>query len=425
MRLQVIDPHVNFACSSCTRCCDQPWRTIVEPDKVAALDAVDWGSEFPQLAGRALYRRVRVGQQTVYELTKSSGNRCIFLADDGLCIIHKKLGYDAKPHMCKQFPFFAARAWDADYVSANFGCKAVQRGKGPALTQQQADVERLVPRAPGPANPDAPILLAPGRTAAQPVARSLLNLLAAQLADEWAGALSDRLAHALATLEAAIALPAESLAAAVARGDFAPRPAPQRYEPLASPAAAPLPARFLLAATLFPDTLPPDSTADAGFFKRMTLVPKLMALTRLRGGYASRLVGRNVRVDAVLERAADVRLTPEASRLLARYLQSRLWQQFPSGTRLPVFAGLHQHIVDLNAVQFYALACAAPGATRLDVDVVEHALMLVEFHLANQPRLYQQVLQRWLRHALASPEVAWLSLRMSRLAPSAAPQPAG
>jgi Fe-S-cluster containining protein len=422
MRLQVIDPNVNFSCSSCTRCCDQPWRTIVEPEKLAALEAVDWGAEFPQLAGRPFYRRVRVGRQTVFELSKSAGNRCIFLADDGLCIIHKKLGYDAKPHMCKQFPFFAARAWDADYVSANFGCKAVQRGMGPPLVQQRADIERLVPRTAGSANSDAHVLLAPGCAAPQSAARALLNHLAAQLGDAGAGALTDRLARVLAALETATAMPADRLADAAARGDFGPPPGPARYEPLASPATAPLPARFLLAATLFPDTLPPDSTADAGLLKRMTLVPKLMALTRLHGGYASRLLGRNVRVDAVLERAADVRLTLDATNLLVRYLQSRLWQQFPGGTRLPVFAGLHQHIIDLNAVLFYALAGAAPGARELDRDRVEHALMLVEFHLANQPRLYQQVLQRWLRSALASPEVAWFSLRMSRLAPAAAPQ---
>lgn len=421
MRLQVIDPHVNFSCSSCTRCCDQPWRTIVEPEKLPALEAVDWGAEFPHLAGRPFYRRVRVGQQTVFELTKSTGNRCIFLADDGLCIIHKKLGYDAKPHMCKQFPFFAARAWDADYVSANFGCKAVQRGKGAPLTQQRADIERLVPRTPGPADSHAPVLLAPGHTAPQPVARALLDCLASQLADEGAGTLADRIALVLATLQAAIATPADLLADAIDRRRLAAPPDPSQYEPFASPAAAPLPARFLLAATLFPDTLPPDSTADAGFFRRMTLVPKLMALTRLRGGYASRLLGRNVRVDAVLERAGDVRLTPEATALLVRYLQSRLWQQFPSGTRLPVLAGLHQHIIDLNAVLFYALAGAAPGATLLDHERIEHGLTLVEFHLANQPRLYQQVLQRWLRDALASPDVAWSSLRMSRLARAAAP----
>src|SRR5262245_47288116 len=138
MRLQVIDPKLNFDCQACTRCCDQPWRTVIEPERAAALDGVDWGAEFPALRGKQLYRKARAGDRDVLELGKGEGTRCIFLDHDNLCIIHKKLGYDAKPAMCKQFPFFPARAWDADYVSANYGCKAVQNRAGPPATGQAA-----------------------------------------------------------------------------------------------------------------------------------------------------------------------------------------------------------------------------------------------------------------------------------------------
>lgn len=417
VRLQVIDPAVHFECSRCTRCCDQPWRTVIEPDKAAALDGVDWGAEYPALAGRELYRAVRQGKQTVLELAKGTGTRCIFLDDDNLCIIHKKLGYEAKPQMCKQFPFFPARAWDADYVSANFGCKAVQEGYGPPLVEQAEVIGRTVRLTDKPANTEAAVLLTRTAGVPQVAARALLERLGSILVADGEASIVSRLAEALATLERATEIEARELEEAVRSGAVTAEPNPELCEPFASAADAPMPSRFLFAATLFPDTLPPDTSGDLGLIRRMALVPKLFALARMQGVYASRLLGRNVRIDEVLHRPADTTMTPEATALLGRYLRSRLWQQFPGGTQLPIFSAVHQHILDINAVVFYACAAReAEGDASLDLPAVQHALMLVEFHLANQPRLFNQALRNWLRASLAAPALAWASLRMIRCA---------
>lgn len=427
MRLQVIDPTVNFDCKGCTRCCDQPWHTLIEPEKLAALDGVDWAAAFPDMAGKTLYRKSKRGAQTVYELGKGEGTRCVFLDADGLCRIHKKLGYEAKPAMCRQFPFFAARAWDADYVSANYGCKAVQERAGRPLSQQAEEVRATVPLHETPVKPDAPFLLAAGVQVPPDAARALLEYLGKIVDGGWIGSgsglaappdsLAPRLAAMLAVVEQAAQIEPARLRAALEAGEFAPTVAPERYAPFASATHAPMPCRFLFAATLFPDTLPPDSPATLGFFRRLTLVPRLMSLTRMRGGYASRLLKRNIRVDELLDRAADVPLTPDAAALLGRYLRSRLWQRFPGGTRLPLLSAVHQHILDLNAVVFYGLAEMRDAAkTCLDLPTVQRALMHVEFHLANQRRLYEHTLKGWLRQALATPALAWASLRMLRCA---------
>jgi hypothetical protein len=98
-----------------------------------------------------------------------------------------------------------------------------------------------------------------------------------------------------------------------------------------------------------------------------------------------------------------------------------MWQRFPGGTKLPLYSAIHQHILDVNAVIFYGVAGAIDADKDcIDREIVEHALMLVEFHLANQSRLYDQVLKGWLRGWLASPAIAWASLRMIRTANHAA-----
>jgi hypothetical protein len=171
--------------------------------------------------------------------------------------------------------------------------------------------------------------------------------------------------------------------------------------------------RFLFAATLFPDTLPVDSTANLGFLRRLTLVPRLMALSRLSGTYASRLLGRNVAIARVLDAPVGGGLEPEATALLKRYYRSRIWQRFPAGTRMPILAGIHQHILDLNAILFFARALAMDRpAGRLAVDHVARALTLVEFHLSNQTRLHEHTLKGWLRAQLQDPSAAFASLRL-------------
>lgn len=416
MRLQVIDPTVNFSCSGCAHCCEQPWHTTIETERLPAIDAVDWGAEFPALAGKTLYRTVRENGKTVHQLAKGEGVRCIFLDADNLCMIHKKLGFAAKPHMCQQFPFIPARAWDADYVSANYGCKAVQEQHGKRMTEQADEIAATVRISQRPANAEAPIPLTPTVSVRQPAARALMNAIGEHFVDPTAGTIVDRFAAAMHVLDRAVSLGPAGAADAIEAGELRPERPVESVSSLDTPAAAPMASRFLFAATLFPDTLPPDTRDKLGFIGRLSLVPKLMALAKMRGVYPSRLLGRNVKIEDVMDESTARPMSDEATALLGRYLQSRMWQQFPGGTQLPVVSAMHQHILDVCAVTFYARAeVRETGAEALTLPIIQKALMLVEFHLANQSRLYTQVLRGWLKTNLSASPLAWASLRMIRL----------
>ncbi|MCZ6682842.1 MAG: hypothetical protein O7B26_06635, partial [Planctomycetota bacterium] len=185
---------------------------------------------------------------------------------------------------------------------------------------------------------------------------------------------------------------------------------------------APMPIRFLFAATLYPDTVPADAGSRMGLFKKLSLVPKLMSLAQMSGSYASRVLGRNVAVREVLEHEVAPELEAEASALLLRYFRSRFWQRTMVGTRLPIVGGVHQHVQDLNAIIFLARAEAqASGERRLSAALVRRALTAVEFHLANQPRLHEQTLKGRLRSQLCDPELAMQSLRLMSPARAGSP----
>jgi Fe-S-cluster containining protein len=424
MQLQVLDESVRFSCGSCTRCCDQPWRTLIEPDKAAALDAHDW-SGYPQLTGRTLYTKPKGSSETLYELAKGEGTRCVFLDTDGLCIVHKELGAEAKPHMCRQFPYLPARTWVDDRISVNFGCPSVQDAHGVTLAEQRDEIAELVPLTTRDPKPDAPVAF-DATLRLTPAENDALFERAVALFDPQTDEdLWTRFADLVALLAAvgdtkrnAQDDPSSDRLVTLLRSNerLPNTPDVPEIRAFEHPSQAPMPVRFLFAATLYPDTVPADATTRLGFGRRLTLIPKLFALARLSGGYASRLLGRNVSIDDVVEHEVADKLAPAGRDLLVRYFQSRLWQRFLAGTRLTVLAGIHQHICDLNAVVFLARAEAlARGTTRLTEEIVHEALTRVEFHLANQSRLWDQTLKGWLRTQLRNPALAAASLRLMAL----------
>jgi len=432
MQPQNLDESVRFACGSCTFCCDQPWHTLIEADKAQALDRHDF-SAYPHLVGRDLYDKGTCEKEGFHRLAKGEGTRCLFLDADDLCIIHKELGPEAKPHMCRQFPYLAAHTWVDDRVSANYGCPSVQAQDGPPLSDHVSEMASRVPRTQRDPKPDAPVPL--DKTCAlTPAENDALFDRAVSLfdpehdADVW-GRFAELLALLVGVREYKTAATRsdngqpDALVDLLRSGQALPdAPDVPEIRGYPQPGQSPMQARFLFAATLYPDTVPPDAVTAMGLFKRLTLIPKLMALATLSGTYASRLFGRNIPIDQVMAHQVDEDLDAAATQLLVRYFRSRLWQRYLAGTRLTVTAGIHQHIHDLNAIVFLARAEAQhTSASRLTEPIIRNALPGVEFHLANQARLFNQTLKGWFRTQLQRPELALASLRLMALRPAHEP----
>lgn len=409
MRLQIIEPDAKFSCGSCGHCCDQPWRTAIEADKAAALDRHDF-SKYPRLAGKKFYHPAADGRPGYFDLAKGEGTKCIFLDTDRLCIIHKELGAEAKPAMCRQFPLLSSRTWVDERVSLNYACPAVQRNDGAALADQANAIAQVVPLSGKPVQSDARITLTGKITLSIKENDALLDAMANRFdpsrdADIWTRF-------------------AECLSLILSDGKDLTNPQPVGdLSPFDRPALAPLATRMLFAATLQPDTLPGDLTGRMGLFGRITLIPKMMSLANLNGTYASRVLGRNVTIQAVMAHPISPELDTESTALLCRYMHSRIWHRTLMGTRLTILGGLHQHIHDVNAVLFYARAeAAACNASKLTLTHIRRGLACVEFHLANQTRVFNQVLKGWLRAKLDDPATAFSSLRLMRGASHATAQ---
>ena len=430
MQPQKFDESVRFQCESCTACCDQPWRTMIEPAKARVLDGHDF-TAYPQLAGRTFYFDDGNDSTSLYRLAKGEGTRCLFLDGDGLCIIHKELGPQAKPSMCRQFPFLAAHTWVDDRVSVNYGCPSVQRQTGDPLADQADEITELVPHTQRDPRPDATVPLDRTCSLTQAENEALVTRAMSLFECGGEGSVWDRFASLLTTLVGVREMKKassdrnadliEQLTSGQVVSGSPDVPAVCAYPDVTQ---SPTSVRFLFAATLFPDTVPPDAVTAMGLIKRLTLIPKLMSLATMKGAYASRLLAHNIAINDVMAHEVDEDLDAAATQLLLRYYRSRLWQQFLGGTRLNIVAGIHQHIQDFNAILFLARAIAQhTNTSKLSEDIIRQALTGVEFHLANQTRLFDRTLKGWIRGQLASPELAFVSLRLMSLksAPAEAP----
>jgi len=417
MRLQVIDDQANFSCSGCGMCCTQPYAIIIEQDKAHALDQHDF-SAHPQLAGKKFYQRHKAAPEGYYVLNKQAGTtRCLFLDHDGLCIIHKEMGPDAKPHPCLKFPIVSSTTFRDDRVSVDFGCPAVQGEQGRPLREQQQYITSVSKISAAPVYEEANVRLSTEMKLSLPEYDELMNRIEQVLDEDSDESIWARFALIVAQLEAADQLKREGvqdLRPHLANGGSLADPEPPAtVEPFASAPSAPSPVRMMFAATLLRDVFPPDATLSMGLVRRVLMLPKLMSLAKLTGRYDSKFLGREVNVDAVLEHPITAGITHDATRLLQRYFRTRIWQRYIVGTRLSVIAGIHQHIQDLNAILFLARAKAQhAGLDRITVEHIGAALSHVDPNIANQPRIFDQKSLTWFTGQLDSPRLAQQSLRL-------------
>lgn len=416
MRLPIYDPTASFSCSSCGWCCDQPWATEISEADAKRYAAFDWAAVAPQLKRKKLFRKAKRDGKVVYRLTKSSGNRCVFLSEKNRCLVHEHLGLEAKPHMCRQFPYLPMAFAGEQRISLNYGCRAVQMNHGPALAEQAEEVRATVaPLAEGgPAPGSVKIRLTNDVKISAAAAGRLLDRIARLFIDPECPSVFAAFAEAIEVLQAAIELSpselerqleSESGTSATDWSGGAERAA--GLMPRAAPAGLPMPVRMLFAATLYPDLCDPDRM---GIFGRFAVAPRMMAVAQMKGGYASRLLARNISLQSIFDPSQRVALSSGGDLLLRRYYAARFWQRHTAGSRLSIVSGLHQHLLDLAAVVYFAQAerieairsgaLDAAEVGELGLGVVQRGLNVVEFHLANQERLSDKVLKQWFSAAL-------------------------
>jgi lysine-N-methylase len=182
-----------WSCHQCGVCC-RGSVVPLSPEDVARLKAQRW-EEKPDFRGTpVMVRESWLGHD--YRLAQREDGSCVFLMEDGLCRIHKELGFDAKPLVCRMFPLQIVPRDNVAYLTIRRACPSAAADKGQevgdqlAFGRQLAKERRLAEAAPHP-----PAIKA-GEVRGWPVAKKLLQVLERLLTDERYPPVR-RLVHAL------------------------------------------------------------------------------------------------------------------------------------------------------------------------------------------------------------------------------------
>ncbi len=133
-----------YSCHQCGWCC-RWWRIEVESADRDRILAHDWAAESPRLQGVQLFEEQRLpGRSEPVVQTAQIDGQCVFLEGDGLCLIHKVMGLEAKPAVCQGFPLVLGRTADGVLVGGNYACPSLVRNDGEPFHRQEASVLELL-----------------------------------------------------------------------------------------------------------------------------------------------------------------------------------------------------------------------------------------------------------------------------------------
>ncbi|MCB9468033.1 MAG: YkgJ family cysteine cluster protein [Candidatus Obscuribacterales bacterium] len=130
---------IRFSCSECGNCCLQ-WPVPATTDDFERIESArsKLGGDFP--ASRDLFRVLNAADSKLsvfsHSLEKRADGKCAFLSEENRCVLHEKVGPEAKPAMCRLFPYTFTGTPDGVFCSVSFASTATLFNQGDLLEQQ-------------------------------------------------------------------------------------------------------------------------------------------------------------------------------------------------------------------------------------------------------------------------------------------------
>ena len=113
-----------------------------EPERLQALDWRGHADADDLADASVVVRHDQQGNRAI--LARRDDGACVFLGDENQCRIHEHFGGDAKPLMCRLFPFGFFPVGDRIAVDVSFACRSVSGGTGRALKVRVPEWTKLV-----------------------------------------------------------------------------------------------------------------------------------------------------------------------------------------------------------------------------------------------------------------------------------------
>jgi len=131
----------NWDCHACSDCC----RIVAEvtPEEKARIEALDIGDD-AEIGPRPHFVK-RSWWSSSWMLRHRPDGRCVFLTSAQRCRLQERFGADAKPFVCRLFPFVLIPAGDHWRVGMRLACPSAAKNLGRPVDAHLKDLTRLTP----------------------------------------------------------------------------------------------------------------------------------------------------------------------------------------------------------------------------------------------------------------------------------------
>lgn len=146
MRQLLLPGGVVFTCQRSGACCRNDWLIGVDEAAYRRLRAVDWAGHEPPLPPGEPFRPLPFALAGGERMTfaRRPDGACVFLDGDARCSIHRRWGAEAKPQVCREFPYSFVDTPDGVAVGLSFACTAVRGHHGLPLGVQEAEIRQVL-----------------------------------------------------------------------------------------------------------------------------------------------------------------------------------------------------------------------------------------------------------------------------------------
>jgi len=130
----------NWSCEGCSDCCRRLEGVITDEEK-RRIEALDLAND-PEVGPRPWFAPVRRGPGK-WRLKHRREGGCVFLTSGNRCRIHERFGADAKPFVCRLFPFVLIPAGNHWRVGMRFSCPPAAANRGRPVLDAEKDLVDL------------------------------------------------------------------------------------------------------------------------------------------------------------------------------------------------------------------------------------------------------------------------------------------
>src|ERR1051325_595483 len=126
----------NWDCHACSDCCRiEAVITDAEKQRIEALELAN----DPEVAPKPWFEPVGWGAKN-WRLTHRPEGGCVFLTTANRCRPQERFGADAKPFVCRLFPFVLIPAGNHWRVGMRFSCPSAAANRGRPAGHAHADL---------------------------------------------------------------------------------------------------------------------------------------------------------------------------------------------------------------------------------------------------------------------------------------------